>query len=217
MKRNSDVSLSVLASVVLAFGVFAHDAMAIPQDDPKAPAQKAPAQKEKVTVVFLGNAKCPLDEKAVDRDKSIEVEGQRVYVCSETCLTTLQEDAAAAKAALAKAYPVATPVAAKACICSKAIEKEKATEVTFQGNKVALCSAACAADFKKSPVAAIAILKYPSATDAKNAVDPIDDKAIDATVVAIYKGHLVHFANWANAATFEKDPDPWMSKLKLSG
>jgi YHS domain-containing protein len=227
MKRISGVSIAVLASVVLGLGGLALEASATAQDAPpakpapkapeqKAPEQKAPASTEKVSVVFLGNSTCPLDQKAVDRDKYVEVEGQRVYVCSDACQGKLKKDSAAADEALEKAYPVATPVVAKSCFCGKEVQKGSETDVTFEGHKVSLCCAACAGDFKKAPVTAIAIMMNPTAKDAKNLTDPIDGKAIDSGVVAIYKGHLVHFSSYANATTFEKEPDPWMTKLKLS-
>ena len=225
MKRNSDVSLAVLTAV-FAVGALVQGAKALPQGKPDpqappaqekpAPAQKAPSSTEKVTILFLGNANCPVDEKAVNKDKFVEVEGQRIYVCSEACESKLKKDPAAATSALAKAYPVATPVAAKECFCSKELEKGHTTDVTFQGRKVSLCCADCASEFKKAPVTSIALIMNPTAKDAKNTSDPIDGKSIDSTVIAIYKGHLIHFANFANVAVFEKDPDPWMTKLKLS-
>jgi YHS domain-containing protein len=229
MKRISGASIAILTSAVLglglSLGVLALTASAATQDTPAKPAPKKEDPKsgegkaqaaEKVTVVFLGNATCPGDGKPVDRDKFVEVEGQRVYVCSEACEGKLKKDTAAATAALDKAYPVATPVVAKNCCCGKEIEKAQASNVVFQGHKVSLCCADCATEFKKAPVTAIALIMNPTAKDAKNLTDPVDGKPIDTNVVAIYKGHLVHFASYANAIVFEKDPDPLMAKLKLS-
>lgn len=225
MKRISDVSFAVLTAA-FAIGALSQGAAAMPQDKPAPtppaqekpaqPAQKAPASSEKATIVFLGNANCPVDEKAVNKDKFVEVEGQRIYVCSDDCQSKLKKDPAAATSALAKAYPSATPLSAKQCCCGQEIEKGKSTDVTFQGRKVSLCCADCATEFKKAPVTSIALIMHPAAKDAKNTTDPIDGKSIDTTVIAFYKGHLIHFANFANAAVFEKDPDPWMTKLKLS-
>jgi YHS domain-containing protein len=228
MKRNSDVSLAVLTAVI-ALGALVKGASALPQGtptptpqappaqgQPEKPAPKAPASTEKVQIVFLGNANCPVDEKPVNRDKFVEVEGQRVYVCSDACESKLKKDPAAATSALAKAYPTATPISSKECFCGKEVEKGHEVDATFQGHKVALCCANCASEFKKAPATAIALMMHPTAKDAKNATDPIDGKSIDSNVIAIYKGHLIHFSTFANATTFEKDPDPWMTKLKLS-
>jgi YHS domain-containing protein len=218
MKSISFVTASALALAMTALAASAQDSPTKPPEKPKAnPEQKAPSSSEKVTVVFLGNSSCPQDSKAIDREKFVEVEGQRIYVCSDECAAALKKDAAAAKSALAKAYPTATPVASKECLCGEAVEAGKGTDVTFQGRKVALCSPDCASAFKKAPVTAIALIMSPGAKDAKNLTDPIDGKGIDATIVAIYRTHLVHFSSWANAASFEKDPTPVMAKLKLSG
>jgi YHS domain-containing protein len=216
MKRISGVSIAVLTSVAFALGALPQGFAAMPQEKAPPPAQKAPATTDKVTVIFLGNASCPLDDKAVDKDRYVEVESQRVYVCSEACASALKKDSAAAEKAIAKAYPVATPVVAKNCFCGKAVDKAQAADANFQGHKVSLCCSGCASEFKKGPVTAIALMMNPASKDAKNATDPIDGKTIDVGVVAIYKGHLVHFATFANAIVFEKDPDPWMTKLKLS-
>ena len=212
---HSFMAMSVLALAATTASAFAQAAPA--QDKPKpAGEQKAPEAKGKAIVVFLGNATCPADAKPVNRDKFVEVEGQRVYVCSDECVATLKKDPAAAKAALAKAYPKETEVPSKTCVCSAPIEAGKGTAVSYQGHKITCCSPDCAATVKKSPVTAIVLLMHPDVKDVKNTSDPIDDKPIDATIVGVYKTHLIHFSSWANAAAFEKDPSATISKLKLS-
>ncbi len=208
------VSVSVLAFAAAVAGAFTQGAPAKPQDAPKPAAeQKAPAATDKVIAVFLGNETCPQTGKPVDKTKFEEVDGQRIYMCCSKCADPIKKDT---KAALAKAYPTATPVVAKKCFCGEAVETGKETSVTFQGHKLGLCCADCAKEFKKTPVTAVALMMHPDAKDAKNANDPIDGKPIDATVVAIYKTHLVHFSSWANEAAFEKDPAASITKLKLS-
>ena len=218
MKRVSSMaSMFCLSMAVLATGAFAQAPAAKPQDGAKPAAQdKAPASTEKGTVVFLGNATCPGDSKAVDREKFVEVDGQRVYVCSDECLAALKKDPTAAKSALAKAYPTATPIDAKKCSCGEAIEAGKAVDVTFQGRKAKLCCADCVTDFKKSPVTAMTLMTHPDVKDAKNLTDPIDGKPVDPTIIGIYKTHLIHFGSWTTAASFEKDPSATVAKLKLS-
>jgi YHS domain-containing protein len=217
MKRVPMFGVGFVAAAVAAGSLaFAQAAPpAKPQDTPKPAAEsKAPQAAEKVTVIFLGNTKCPTCDKPVDRSKFVAVEGQNVYTCCDKCSEAAKKDA---KATLAKAYPTSTPISAKSCCCGSPIEAGKATEVAFQGHKVSLCGAECATAFKKDPVTAIAIAMHPGVKDQKNATDPIDGKPIDSTVVAIYKTHLIHFSSFANAATFEKDPASVVSKLKLSG
>jgi YHS domain-containing protein len=210
MKR---ICLFASAAAMVAAGAFAQGAPAKPQGKPNAaPAQSAPAV-EKVTPIFVGNATCTQTGKAVDKTKFVEVDGQRIYMCCDKCADAVKKDT---KAALAKAYPDPKPVASKVCACGKAIEAGKSTDVTFQGNKVSLCSADCAKAFQKNPVTAIALLMHPDIKDAKNSTDPIDGKPVDGAIVAICQKHLVHFSSWANEATFEKDPATSMKKLKLS-
>jgi hypothetical protein len=221
MKRVSIVSLSALAFAMTAAIAVGQGAPAgKPQEKPKAPPeQKAPAAApqatEKATVIFLGNATCPGDGKAVNRDKFVDVEGQRIYVCSDECVAALKKDAAAAKAALAKAYPTATPVTGK-CECGKPVDAAKAVDVTWQGHKISSCCASCAAAVKKDPVVTIVTIMHPDVKDAKNTTDPIDGKPVDPTIVGLYKNHLVHFSSWDSAAKFEKDPSATVAKLKLS-
>ena len=225
MKRVSLLaSMLCLSFAAVASGAFAQEPAGKPQDPNKPAPQdkapvappKAPASTEKATVVFLGNATCPGDSKPVDREKFVDVDGQRVYVCSDDCLAALKKDPSAAKSALAKAYPTATAIDAKKCSCGEAIEAGKAVDVTFQGKKAKLCCADCVTDFKKSPVTAMVLMTHPDLKDAKNATDPIDGKPIDPTIVGIYKTHLIHFGSWTTAASFEKDPSATVAKLKLS-
>ena len=168
---------------------------------------------EKANIPFFGNSNCPCG-KASDHDKFVEVDGQKIYVCSDACAAALKKDSSGA---LAKAYPPpVTAVASKGCAtCKKAIEANKGKEVTFQGRKVSLCCDNCVADFKKDPALYIVMATWPDAKDAKNAADPIDGKPVVAGVVAILKNHIIHFATAKNAAAFEKDPMPTMTKLKL--
>lgn len=207
--------LVVSASAILVAGALAQGAPTKPQDKPKpapAPAQSAPAA-EKVTPVFFGNATCTQTGKAVDKSKFVEADGQRIYMCCDKCTDAVKKDT---KAALAKAYPAATPVASKTCACGKAIEAGKSTDVTFEGHKVSLCSADCAKAFQKAPVTTLALMMHAGVADAKNATDPIDGKPVDESIAAICGKHLVHFSSWANEAAFEKDPATSLKKLKLS-
>jgi YHS domain-containing protein len=166
---------------------------------------------EKVTTVFFGNEKC-LCGKAADHDKSVDVDGQKIYVCSDACAATVKKGDL--KAELAKAYPGTTDVMAKGCpTCGKAVTAAK--EVVFQGRKAKLCCDNCAAEFKKDPGLYLAKATWPDAKDAKNANDPIDGKPVTPGVVAICKNHIVHFSSAKSVAAFEKDPTAAMTKLKL--
>ena len=186
-----------------------------PQDPPK-PAAGAPAAKEKVVVIFLGNDKCPNSGKAVNQEKFAEVDGQRVYVCSDACIDAVKKDP---KGMIAKAYPAASvkAIESKTCVCTMPIEAGKATEITWEGHKISCCSAACADVVKKTPATAIALLMHPGSKDIKNTTDPIDGKPIDPFVIAFYKNTIIHFAKPANIAAFEKDPDAILAKIKPAG
>ena len=203
---------TALAAALLSAGASAQDPTPKPPEAAKPAAVQATT--EKVTVVFLGNEKCPTDGKPIDRDKFAEADGQHIYVCCDACLAEVKKDA---KAMLAKAYPSAKPLAAKECACGSPIAAGKTTEVTWQGQKVALCGAECVTEFKKAPVTMIALMAHPGSKDAKNTTDPIDGKPVDSSVVVIYKNYIVHLGKFANVAAFEKDPAAAMAKLKLSG
>src|SRR5262249_59758537 len=86
---------------------------------------------EKVTTVFFGNEKC-LCGKPADHDKAVDVEGQKIYVCSDACADAVKKGDL--KAQLAKAYPNTSDVTAKGCpTCGKAVTAAK--QVAFQGPK----------------------------------------------------------------------------------
>ena len=185
------------------------------QDPPAKPAPSKPA--ESVLVPFFGNAKCPIDDKEVLRDHWIEVEGQRVYACSNTCLDTLKLEPAKA---LAKAYPEAKPVGNKNCVaCASAIvDEKKPVLVKFQGQELKLCSAACEKEFHKRPAVFLAKLQWPEAKDAQNEICPIDRKPVDGVTVVIYRSTLVRLSSPECVAEFQKDPDAALAKVvKTSG
>jgi YHS domain-containing protein len=216
------IALIVVPALALLIGANAASAQGTPKTGKQGkPASgkpdngkqaNAPKAGEKVIVPFFGNANCPCG-KAADHDKSVDADGQKIYVCSDACATEIKKDP---KAALAKAYPTPTNVTSKGCAtCGKAIEAGKGKDATFQGRKVQLCCDNCVGEFKKDPVMYIVKVTWPDAKDAKNAADPIDGKPVEAGVVAIAKNHIVHFSSAKNVAAFEKDPAPSMTKLKL--
>jgi len=201
---------AALAVALLSTGASAQEPATKPIEGSK-PAPAAAA--EKVTVVFLGNETCPTDGKPVDRDKFVEVDGQRIYTCCDACVAAVKKDP---KAMMAAAYPSAKPLAAKECACGAPVAAGKATEISWQGHKVELCGADCVTEFKKAPVTAIAMMAHPGLKDAKNVSDPTDGKPVDPWVVVIYKKHVIHLGKFANVSAFEKDPEAALAKLKLS-
>jgi YHS domain-containing protein len=174
------------------------------------PSKAAPA--EKPTTFYLGNANCPVDNKALANHETFAtVDGQRVYVCSETCKAKVDADG---KKMLETAYKDVRQVPLKGCIaCAKPIDAGKATDVVFQGRKVQVCSDGCAKSFKDNPCVLLAQVSWPEAKDAKNSTDPIDGKPVDRTVLAIYKKHIIAFSSPRSFAAFEKDPDAALKKL----
>jgi YHS domain-containing protein len=217
------IALIVVPALALLIGANAASAQGTPKNGKQgkpAPAKPdsgkqatPPKAGEKVIVPFFGNANCPCGKPA-DHDKFVEGDGgQKIYVCSDACVTEVKKDT---KGALAKAYPTVTNVVSKGCAtCNKAIEAGKGKDWTFQGRKAQLCCDNCLADFKKDPALYLVKANWPDAKDVKNANDPIDGKPVEAGVVAIMKNHIVHFSSAKNVAAFEKDPAPSMTKLKL--
>lgn len=179
------------------------------------PATKPPAPKSAVLVPYFGNEKCPMEGQPVDRALFFEVDGQRVYACSAACVTTLKLDPAKA---LKQAYPEVKPIATRGCAtCAAELEPGKSVDVTFQARSVKLCGTLCEKEFRQHPGVWLSRLTWPDVKDAGNLVCPIDDKAIDGVTVVIWKGKLVRLSSHACVATFEKDPDAAMAKIKTGG
>lgn len=180
------------------------------KEDP--PKQTAAA--EKPSVPFFGNTTCPVDSKLADKEKFVDVEGQRVYVCSDTCKDAVTKDG---KAMLAKAYPSTTPVVGKGCpMCTKPIASGQAKDVVFEGRRVQVCSDACITTFKANPWLVLVQVNWPDAKDAKNTTDPFDGKPVDPAILAVYKRHILHFSSQKSLAALEKDPDAALAKLKIA-
>jgi len=219
------VAWIALPALALLFSANAADAQANPKGGKSGNGGKtghaAPAQAdkgaakaaEKVVVPFFGNEKCPCGKPA-DRDKFVEVEGQRIYVCCDNCVDMVKKDG---PAMLAKAYVNVSTVASKGCAtCGKAVDAASAKTAVFEGRRVQLCCDDCVAAFKKNPALYLVKATWPDARDAKNSSDPIDGKPVVTGVVAIYKNHLVHFASAKSIDAFKKDPETTLTKLKLN-
>jgi YHS domain-containing protein len=216
MMRIGTIGRVVATGAVLFMGapLFAQAGKPAPKPAAKPAAAAPQATTEVVHPVIFWNETCPVDGKAVAAAKFVDVDGQRVCVCSDACIDAVKKDT---KGMVAKAYPTAKPVVSKVCACGKPLVAGKTTDVTWQGHTISTCSAECAATIKKSPAAAVALLTNPGSTDMKNAVDPVDGKPVDAQVMAVYKKKIVHFATPASVAAFEKDPETILAKVKANG
>ncbi len=182
---------------------------------PAAPAKAAaPAAQEskkaEVIVPFFGNEKCPVSGKAIDKNQSVEVDGQRVYTCCKNCVAKVKADF---KGMAAIAYKDAKKVDNKTCpVSGHAIVEGKAKTMTWQGHTVSLCCADCEKAFAKEPLIMVAKAQY-GAEDLKNAKCPIQaDQEFDGEHVVIYKGKIVRLCCPDCAGDFQKDPDKAFAK-----
>jgi YHS domain-containing protein len=215
----SIVALAAGALLAVAFHGFAQDGAKPAPAKPGAPAQAAPAgdaKKAEVIVPFFGNEKCPMSGKAVNHEKSLEVDGQRVYFCCKDCLAKAKSSSKADQSALvASAYKEVKAVGNKTCpVSGKAIEAGKGKEETWQGHKVTLCCPNCEKAFQKEPMVVLTIATY-GCTDLKNAKCPVqNDQAAGADNLVVYKGQLVRLCCDDCPRDFAKEPDKF---LKAAG
>lgn len=205
------VRRTALAATVVAGALVGLSLAGRAQDGakPAAPAKAAaPAQdakKAEVIVPFFGNEKCPVTGKPVDKNQSVEVEGQRVYTCCKNCLPKVKADP---KAMVAAAYKDAKKIDNKTCpISGHPIAGDKAKAMTWQGHTVMLCCGDCEKAFLKEPLIAVAKAQY-GAEDLKNAKCPIqNDMEFDGEHIVIYKGKIVRMCCPDCPADFQKDPE----------
>lgn len=209
--RRCALAATLAVGAIVGFSFAGHA-----QDGAKpaaAPAQAAPAKadgkKAEVINVFLGNETCPVSGKAVKKGLSVDVEGQKVYVCCKDCVAKVKADG---KAMLAVAYKDVKAVDNKTCpVSGHAIEAGKAKEVTWQGRKFNLCCGDCEKAFAKEPMIAAAKAIY-GAEDLKNAKCPVMDEASEADKLVIYKGKIVRLCCDDCHHDFAKDPDKFFAK-----
>lgn len=212
----SIAALAAGALLAVAFHGFAQDGAKPAPAKPAAPAQAAPAGDAKVIVPFFGNEKCPMSGKAVNKEKSLEVDGQRVYFCCKDCLAKAKSSSKADQSALvATAYKEVKAVGNKTCpVSGKAIEAGKGKEETWEGHKVTLCCPNCEKAFQKEPMVVLTIATY-GCTDLKNAKCPVQtDQAAGGDNLVVYKGQLVRLCCDDCPKDFAKEPDKF---LKAAG
>jgi YHS domain-containing protein len=171
---------------------------------PKQDAPKADAKKDEVIVPFFGNEKCPVTGKAVDKNQSVEVDGQRVYTCCKNCVPKVKADF---KGMVAIAYKDAKKIDNKTCpVSGHPIAGDKVKAMTWQGHTLSLCCGDCEKAFLKEPLIMVAKAQY-GAEDLKNAKCPIqNDQDFDGEHIVIYKGKIVRMCCPDCPADFQKDP-----------
>ena len=157
-------------------------------DDQKTKAAVA-RKADAVTVPFLGNEKCPVTGRPVDKTKSVKHEGQTVWFCCGDCRKAGKEKPAAM---VAKAY--AKPVAVKNEKCpvsGQPIAEGKGKVVTFQGKQVRVCCGKCEKAFPKAPKVHLAKALNPKLKDAGNELCPIMNKPVKDDEFVVYKNKIV--------------------------
>lgn len=177
---------------------------------PKQDAPKADAKKAEVIVPFFGNEKCPVSGKAVDKNQSVEQDGQRVYTCCKNCVAKVKADF---KGMAAIAYKDAKKIDNKTCpVSGHPIAGDKVKSMTWQGHTLSLCCGDCEKAFLKEPLIMVAKAQY-GAEDLKNAKCPIQaDMEFDGEHIVIYKGKIVRMCCPDCPADFQKDPDKAFAK-----
>jgi len=213
----SSILVGALGGILAAVATREPPAAPVParQDSPprqEAGPPKADAKKESVVVPFFGNEKCPVEGNAVDRDRFLDHDGQRVYACSVTCMETLRLDPSKA---FEQAYPEVTPVVTKGCgACTADLDPTRSVAATFQGRSVHLCGPRCEKEFRRHPGVWLARITYPDVKDVGNVRCPISDEPIDGVAVVIWKSSLVRLSAHRCVAGFEKDPDAALEKAR---
>jgi YHS domain-containing protein len=168
------------------------------------------AAQDKAVMPFYGNAKCPVDGKEVNRKLYLEVDGERVHVCSKECRKKADADPAASKKS---AYPDDKVVDVKneRCPCMPKAAKAEHS-VTWQGHKVGLCCKKCVAKFKQSPARYLTLALNKDLVAVGNKKCPVmPDEDVDAEFFVLYKGKLIDLC--CDSCVEDFKPEEHMKKL----
>jgi len=212
--RVAAVAAAAFLATGVTFGLSLASARAQDGAKPAAPADGKKAD-AKVVIPFFGNAKCPIQGKAINPTKYVEADGQRAYFCCGGCVTKAKADP---KAAIASAYKEPKAVGNKKCPVSGHAIDDKGKEVTWQGQKVMLCCGDCVEPFNKSPFLYTTAAVY-GAEDLKNKNCPVmkvlegEDEASDPSTLAVYQGKIVRLCCSECVPKFEESPDKFMGAL----
>ena len=86
------------------------------------------------------------------------------------------------------------------------------------GQRVFLCSAACAEAFRKDPAKHISKLKEQGVTPfTVQATCPVNDKPIDRSVYEDISGFRIYFCSTGCGETFKRDPNKYAGKQMQAG
>ena len=100
---------------------------------------------------------CPTTGKPIDRTKSVDYQGQRVYFCCGDCAAKFRKDPEPAFAKLAKEGVVPENVQKTDPICGMRVN-DKSVKADWKGRRLLFCSDQCKETFLKEPAKHVAAL-----------------------------------------------------------
>lgn len=200
--------LALFASVTLLGAVAVASTF---NDQEKAPARPAdtakPAdagkEKEKVTVPFFGNEKCPISGEDVKKDKYAILDHQIVYFCCDKCVAKGRADE---KGTVAKAYPKETELKNAKCPVMNEDNGDSKDTVTVMGRKIRVCCDDCPSQAKAAPLATLAVALDPKVVDLQNEKCPFSDKPVSPAHIAVAEGKVIRLCCEKCVDAVKKDP-----------
>src|SRR5512140_855346 len=106
---------------------------------------------------------CPIRNKAIDKATYVDMQGQRVYFCCETCAAKFKANPEPTFAKFAKEGIVPENVQKTDPVCGMKVS-DKSVKADWKGRRLLFCSDSCKASFEKEPARYLGALSEKPAT-----------------------------------------------------
>ena len=170
----------------LALALGAGLAIAAEDETPAAEKAETPA----VETPFHGNTSCPISDKPIRKNKFVEKNGERVYVCCNTCRKKVKADFQTFRDQTYPAADVKDLKNEKCPIMGGEVDGE--TSVVFQNYRVHFCCPGCDKKFKADPRKHLTLLLDPELVSLDNERCPImTEEPAEADNFFVYDGVLI--------------------------
>jgi len=182
--------LRLALPIALALGAgLAFATLAFATEDEKPAAEKV-AAKPAVDMPFHGNEVCPVTQKPIRKNKFVEKDGERVYVCCNSCRKKVKADF---KTYRDQTYPAADVVELKNAHCPiMGGEVDGETSVVFQNYRVQFCCPGCDGKFQADPRKHLTLLLNPELVSLDNKRCPVmPEEPSEADSFFVYDGVVI--------------------------
>jgi YHS domain-containing protein len=189
------------------------DCIAKYEASPSKYAEKVAQQRKALATLPKVQKTCPVSGKPIDKEMSLEVDGQAIFFCCDKCPAEYKKDPAKYKAKLANSYEYFLPA-----LCPLTGERVNfAVSLDTKDGPLYFCCKGCVGKYKADPdkwaKQAAGQQKALAALPRVQVKCPVSGKPVNQKIFTEKDGKKTYFASKDALAQYEKDPAAFKARL----